>query len=115
MTQLSNEECFEKGISPSVNQNAVVDMTSNLPVRAIYNAITQETAKPEEHYVHQYYNIFSTPKTTIETTLHEGSVYFEYIYQMTGIDGVNHVLSISRDLKMNTAKVKLKNNEINSL
>lgn len=115
VTQLSNEECFEKGISPSVNQNTVVDMTSNLPVRAIYNALTDETAKPEEHYVNQYYNIFSVPRITTETTLKEGLVYFEYLYEMTGIDGTNYVLGVSKNVKMNTATVKLKNNAINNL
>ena len=90
-------------------------MTSNLPLRSIYNALTSETAKPEEHYVDQYYRIFSEPKTTIETTLKAGSVHFEYLYEMTGLEGFNYVLCISNDVKMNTAKVKLKNNAINNL
>ena len=115
ITQLTKDEAFEKGLSNTVNQNAVVNMTLNTPVRSIYNALTEETAKPEEHYVDQYYRIFSEPKTTIETTLKAGSVYFEYLYEMTGLEGFNYVLCISNDVKMNTAKVKLKNNAINNL
>lgn len=108
VTQLSNEECFEKGISPSVNQNAIINMNTNTPIRSIYNATTSETAKPEEHYVDQYYNIFSTPKVTMETTLHDDVANFEYIYEATGIGIPSYVLSISRNLKMDTATVKLK-------
>jgi len=51
ITQLTKDEAFEKGLSNTVNQNAVVNMTLNTPVRSIYNALTSETAKPEEHYV----------------------------------------------------------------
>lgn len=111
VTQLSSEECFEKKISPSVNQNAVVDMTSNLPVRSIYNANTDTTCKPEEQYVDQYYRIFSTPKITMETTLQDDFVNFEYQYESNGINKESYVLGISRNLKMNTATVKLKSIE----
>lgn len=111
ITQLSKAESIEKGISPSVNQNAVVDMTSNLPLRAIYNANTATTAKPEEHYVDQYYRIFSTPKITMETTLHDNDINFEYQYESNGINKESYVLGISRNLKMNTVTVKLKSIE----
>lgn len=111
ITQLSTEECYEKGVTPSINQNAVVNINQNLPVRSIYNAITGETGKPEEHYVDQYFRIFSTPKVTMETTLHDNDVNFEYQYESTGIDKESYVLAISRNLKMNTATVKLKSIE----
>jgi len=111
ITQLTKAESIEKGISPGINQNAVVDMTSNLPVRSIYNANTGETAKPEEHYVDQYYRIFSTPKITMETTLHDNDINFEYQYESNGINKESYVLGISRNLKMNTATVKLKSIE----
>lgn len=111
ITQLSTEECYEKGVTPSINQNAVVNINQNLPVRSIYNAITGETGKPEEHYVDQYFRIYSTPKVTMETTLHDNDVNFEYQYESTGIDKESYVLAISRNLKMNTATVKLKSIE----
>ena len=111
ITQLTKAESIEKGISPSINQNAVVDMTSNLPLRSIYNANTATTAKPEEHYVDQYYRIFSTPKITMETTLHDNDINFEYQYESNGINKESYVLGISRNLKMNTVTVKLKSIE----
>ena len=111
ITQLTKDEAFEKGLSNTVNQNAVVDMTSNLPLRSIYNANRDTTAKPEEHYVDQYYRIFSTPKITMETTLHDNDVNFEYQYESNGINKESYVLGISRNLKMNTATVKLKSIE----
>ena len=47
----------------------------------------------------------------METTLHDNDVNFEYQYESTGIDKESYVLAISRNLKMNTATVKLKSIE----
>lgn len=109
ITQLSTEECYEKGVTPSVNQNAVVNISQNLPFRELYNALTQEVAKPEEHFVDQYFRIFSKPRVVMQTTLKINTgISFENLYTATGIDKESYVLGISQDLKMNTATVKLK-------
>ena len=110
ITQLSAEECYEKGVTPSVNQNAVINLSQNIPLRELYNAVTQEVAKPEEHYVDQYFRIFSKPRVVMQTTLKDtfGLNAFESLYTATGIDKDSYVLGISQDLKMNTATVKLK-------
>lgn len=112
ITQLSAEECYEKGVTPSVNQNAVINLSQNIPLRELYNAVTQEVAKPEEHYVDQYFRIFSKPRVVMQTTLKDnfGLNAFESLYTATGIEKDSYVLGISQDLKMNTATVKLKEN-----
>lgn len=110
ITQLSAKECYEKGVTPSVNQNAVINLSQNIPLRELYNAVTQEVAKPEEHYVDQYFRIFSKPRVVMQTTLKDnfGLNAFEILYTATGIEKDSYVLGISQDLKMNTATVKLK-------
>lgn len=110
ITQLSAEECYEKGVTPSVNQNAVINLSQNLPLRELYNAVTQEVAKPEEHYVDQYFRIFSKPRVVMQTTLKDnfGLNTFENLFQATGIEKASYVLGISQDLKKNTATIKIK-------
>jgi hypothetical protein len=51
ITQLSSQECLAKGIKPSINQNAVLNIKTNLPVSSLYNRLTGDTAKAEEHFV----------------------------------------------------------------
>ena len=73
ITQLSSAEANAKGLSAGVNLNAVINMTSNLPLGSIYNATTNETAKAEEHYVDAYYREYNSPKVLLETQLHNDS------------------------------------------
>ena len=42
-----------------------------MPITTIYNFFTKETAKPEEHYVNQYYQFYSKPKIMLETEIWE--------------------------------------------
>ena len=69
ITQPSTEECIRLGCSLSNNYNAAIDAMTGLPIRTIYDAFTDETAKPEEHYVNQYYQLYSKPKIMLETEL----------------------------------------------
>lgn len=71
ITQLSSSECAKKGIKNTVNLNAVIETDSQTPLESIYNATTMETAKPEEHYINQYYLSYSRPKLIMETDLHD--------------------------------------------
>lgn len=70
ITQLDSIESYDKGITPSISLNAVIDNTTGLPIRGFYNAATGEGTrventdndkrtkpiKAEEHYVDQYYS-----------------------------------------------------------
>lgn len=67
ITQLSSAECVQKGIKNSINLNAVINTNTRTPLESIYNATTNETAKPEEHYINQYYLAYSKPKLIMET------------------------------------------------
>ena len=109
ITQLSSRECLAKGIRPSINQNAVINIKTNIPVSSIYNRLTDETAKAEEHYVDQYYRIFSKPKVMMQTTIHDGlGVDFESICDTDYMEKPSYILGIDQDLKMATMTIKIK-------
>lgn len=109
ITQLTSKECNEKGISPSVCLNSVIDMNNNLPINSIYNATTDEQAKAEEHYVDQYYTEYSKPKIIMETTLHDNKdIDFRNIFISTALAKNFYVQSISQDIRQATATITLK-------
>lgn len=109
ITQLSSAECLAKGIKPSINQNAVLNIKTNIPVSSLYNAITQETAKAEELFVDQYYRIFSTPKVRMETTIKDGlGIDFMSVCDTDYMRKQFYVLGIDQDLKLSTMKIKIK-------
>lgn len=80
ITQLSGEECLEKGIKAGININAVVDMNTGTPINSIYNATTNETAKAEEHYVDAYYTEYSVPRIIMEATMHTSDINWRNTY-----------------------------------
>lgn len=109
MTQLTSKESAEKGVSPSVYLNSVLDMSTSIPITSLYNATTNETAKAEEHYVDQYYNEYSTPKILMETTLHDNAnINFRNIFQSGALNKTMYVQSINHNLREATATITLK-------
>ena len=109
MTQLTSKESAEKGVSPSVYLNSVLDMSTSIPITSLYNATTNETAKAEEHYVDQYYNEYSTPKILMETTLHDNAnINFRNIFLSGALNKTMYVQSINHNLREATATITLK-------
>jgi len=70
VTQLTTDEALQKGIKTSINVNAVINHNTGQAITSLYNALTDETAKPEEHYINQYYTEYSEPKIIMTSTLH---------------------------------------------
>lgn len=109
ITQLSSVECVQKGIKNSVNLNAVINTNTRTPLESIYNATTNETAKPEEHYINQYYLAYSKPKIIMETDLHDtDDISIQNIFHSDVLKRNFFVQSISRDLREASAHIKLK-------
>lgn len=105
ITQLSSEECLEKGIKSGLNVNAVIDMTSDTPLTSIYNATTQETAKAEEHWVDAYYREYSVPRIIMEATLHTSDTNWRNTY-------TSNVLHRNFFVAKQTDRLRLANTEI---
>lgn len=109
ITQLSASECVEKGITSSVNMNAVIDATTNQPLTTIYNARTETTAKPEELYVDQYYRAYSKPKIIMTATMHNTTNINLYnLYNSSVLNKKFFVQSMNYDVKMNNKEITFK-------
>ena len=109
ITQLSSVECVQKGIKNSVNLNAVINTNTRTPLESIYNATTNETAKPEEHYINQYFLAYSKPKIIMETDLHDtDDISIQNIFHSDVLKRNFFVQSICRDLREASAHIKLK-------
>lgn len=109
ITQPTSDECLKIGITPSVNMNTVINMTNGMPLPSIYNDITKETAKAEEHYVDQYYREYSVPRLILETTLQDGeNISFKNIYKSKTLTKTFYPQSISLGLKNNEAEIIFK-------
>lgn len=109
ITQLSGSEAYEKGLSSGVNLNAVVNLTNSLPLENIYNATTNETAKPEEHYVDHYYREYSTPRILMDTQLHKAAnINIFNIFHSNPLQRDLFVQGMDMDVRMNKSDIRLK-------
>lgn len=108
ITQLSSEECLAKGVKNTINLNSVINTDTNLPLTAIYNDLTKETAKPEEHYINSVYKEYSTPKIMMETTLKGDVCNWLYLYNSKVLKKNFYAIKINQNLKDNTATITLR-------
>ena len=108
ITQLSSDECLARGIKSGININAVIDMNNNTPISSIYNAITNETAKAEEHFVDAYYREYSVPRIIMEATMHEEDINWRNTYASNVLHRNFFIQQQSDNLRAATSKVKFK-------
>ena len=109
ITQLSSNECFEKGVNAGVLLNAVFDDNTKLPITQIYNATTNEKAKAEEHYIDAYYKEYSKPKVVMECSLIDGSnIDFRHKFYSETLKKHFTIQSISRNIVNNSAQIVMK-------
>lgn len=108
VTQLSSEECFKKGIKNTVNLNSVINSNTNLPLTTLYDSLTNETAKAEEHYINEAYNEYSRPKIIMESTLKSKVCNWLDIYKSKVLKKNFYPIKINQNLKDNTATITLR-------
>lgn len=111
ITQPSTEECIRLGCSLSNNYNAAVNANTGLPITTIYNFFTKETAKPEEHYVNQYYQLYSKPKIMLETEIWEvkfAVTEMKNTYTYSSLNRNFFPISMTRDLANDKTMLNLR-------
>lgn len=112
ITQLSSAECLEKGIPQSVNLNSVINGRTNLPLTGIWfrheTDSAYKTAKPEEHYVNQYYLEYAQPKIMMQTQLHSDICNWRRTYTSVPLSKSFYVLNKSDNLRECTSNLTLK-------
>lgn len=108
ITQLSSEEFIAKGVKPSININAVVDMDTRTPISSIYNATTNETAKAEEHYVDAYYREYVVPRIKMDTTMHTNDINWRNTYASNVLNRNFYIQHQEDNLRTATSTITLK-------
>lgn len=108
VTQLSSEECFKKGIKNTVNLNSVINNNTNLPLTTLYNGLTTDSAKAEEHFINSVYKEYSRPKIMMESTLKNDVCNWLYIYNSKVLRKNFYPIKINQNLKDNTATITLR-------
>lgn len=110
VTQPSSAECIEKGLKNSIYNNSVMvtQEQTTKPLKTIFNAITHETAKPEEMYIDQYYKEYSKLKLNISFTAHNsGAIEFSQYYSKL-LDKNFYIFNKSYNVLDNTYLVNLR-------
>ena len=115
-TQLTSKQAMEMGVSNTVNLNAVLSSSDNLPIiyddenetGGIYDARTNETDKPEKHYINQYYLEYSVPKTLLELDVHDKGSSIYDLYTWGKLGNTYSYYSRSLSVKRETSTIKLK-------
>ena len=84
-TALTTDELLALGITNNTSNTNVVDMKTNLPLSDITDVYTEETDRAERLYINQYYNIYSSPKIMINTTLKKNNLHpFLHLHNFVG-------------------------------
>ena len=107
-TQLSNNECLAKGIKNTVNLNSIINSNTNLPLTTLYNGLTADNAKAEEHFINSVYNEYSRPKIVMESTLKNDVCNWLYTYNSKVLKKNFYPIKINQNLKDNTATISLR-------
>ena len=113
ITQPTADQISEQQLNAGANINAVIKMTDNTPLTTIYNALTTETAKAEEHFVNQYYNEYHIPRIELQMTVHNASnINWRNTYASTILGKSFYVVAMNEDVRMNQSTIKLKSKDI---
>ena len=112
ITQLTSQECREKGIPQSVNLNATIRSSTNAPLTGVFNYFETDSnhkvAKAEEHYINQYYLEYCQPKIIMQTELHEEIVNWRRTYVSNALTKSFFVLSVEENIRECTSNIILK-------
>lgn len=71
-TALTAEEAAAMQVEITANKSDVIG-PDNIPILYITNTVTDETDKPEKHYVDAYYNEYKDTHIMVDTTLHNSN------------------------------------------
>ncbi len=112
ITQPDAETIASQNLSAGANVNAVINMTDNTPLATLYHVSTTETAKPEEHFVNQYYNEYHIPRIEMQMTVHNANnISWRNTYVSNSLNKNFYVVAMNEDVRNNTSIIKLKSKD----
>lgn len=113
ITQPSIDIIEAQGLTSGANLNAVTNLKDNTPLTELYKVSTHEYAKPEEHFVNQYYTEYHIPRIEMQMTVHNGSnISWRNTYVSTPLNKTFYVVGINEDVRNNKSIIKLKSMDI---
>lgn len=113
ITQPTADQISEQQLNAGANINAVINMTDNTPLESLYNVLTTETAKAEEHFVNQYYNEYHIPRIEMQMTVHNtNKVNWRNTYTSNALGKSFYMVAMNEDVRNNTSTIKLKSKDI---
>jgi len=76
----------------------------------VYNTVTKDEGKPEEHYLTHYFEEYTQPKMTLESTVKENPEHdFLTHYSFSSLEDKEfRVVSESKDVKMCRTLIRMK-------
>ena len=105
-TQPDTNLLLSHGISSNISNTNVVNMNTNVSVKNITETLSRERAMAEHLYINQYYELYSTPRAIIESTLTFDNNHPMLQKHRFSTFGTTLPLGMSIDLKDNTYKIK---------
>lgn len=109
-TALTSEECKALGIKNGISLSAPLNVNTELSLLGVYNTSNGELAKPEQHYVNDYWQEWHEPRVVMEQNLMDehGNVSPFDLYRHPAIGKTFHVQGISYNLTSGTAQMTIK-------
>ena len=109
-TALTSEECKALGVKNGISLSAPLNVDTELSLLGVYNSSNGELAKPEQHYVNDYWQEWHEPRVVMEQNLMDehGNVSPFDLYRHPAIGKTFHVQGISYNLTSGTAQMTIK-------
>ena len=109
-TALTSEECNALGVKNGISLSAPLNVGTELSLLGVYNRNNGELAKPEQHYVNDYWQEWHEPRVIMEQNLMDehGNVSPFDLYRHPAIGKTFHVQGISYNLTSGTAQMTIK-------
>ena len=113
ITQPTPDIISAQNLNAGANVNAVINLQTNTPLTNLYNTLTTDTAKAEEHFVNQYYTEYHVPRIEMQMTVHNGNtINWRNTYESTPLGKSFYVVAMNEDVRNNASTIKLKSKDL---
>ena len=107
-TALTSAECKQLGVSNALCLSAPLNEKTGDSLLSIHNFLTNETAKPEQHYVDAYWQEWHKPRVLLTQSIRSYLALWYFNFRHPYMGKSFYVQGIDRNLTDGTAKVVMK-------
>ena len=105
-TQLTSQECVDKGVKSSLWLNSV--LYGNSPLRTLKNSITGYSGKPEEIYLKELYDEFHKPRIEYTMSYRDNIINIGNCVKVSSMNKNFYVIGTKKNLKMDSVEYHMK-------